>query len=263
MDQNHKWIDSHCHLEMLKGNTQDALEKSFRQGMRICISIGTNHESNRKVQQYCGIYDQVFGTFGFHPHTASKFEWDHLYWIKREIEKDDKIVAIGECGFDFFYSYSKKDEQKEAFAAQLSLASELGIPVVIHSRDADQETRDMLDSFKGKNLTGVIHCFTSTLELAKYVLDAGFYLSFNGICTFPQADSVRRVLKYTPRDRILLETDAPYLSPVPYRGKPNIPGHVSIIGEYIADFLKMPIERFSELVFQNTITLFPRISYEY
>lgn len=258
-----EWVDSHCHLEMLKKSTGKSLEKSFQQGMRICITIGTDHKSNQKISEYCQQYRQVYGTYGIHPHHASNFKWSHLDWIKNEIQKDPKIVGIGECGYDLFHRFSKEKDQKEVFAAQLNLAAELQMPIVIHSRDAERVTLDMLESAKGKNLFGVFHSFTSTLELARYVLDAGFYISFNGICTFPNADSVRQVLKYTPLDRVLLETDAPFLSPEPLRSKPNIPGNVAIIGKYVADFLKIPLEEFSKQILKNTLSLFSRISYEH
>ncbi len=260
MNQSIEWVDSHCHLEMLKSDTEKALEESVRQGMKLCITIGTNHEANQKIQRHCRKFDRVFGTYGIHPHGASKFKQEHLEWIESEILKDAKIVGIGECGFDFFYKYSEEADQREAFAAQLGLAAELELPIVIHSRAAEQQTRDVLESFKGKGLSGVVHCFTSSLDQAKYMLDAGFYLSFNGICTYPQANPVREVLNYTPKDRILLETDAPFLSPVPFRGKPNTPGNVSIVGEFVAGFLNIPVERFAEMILQNTLTLFSGIS---
>ncbi len=230
--------------------------------MRFCITIGTSHQANLQVKELCQNFDIVYGTLGFHPHDASQVEDGHLQWIREEFQANQKMIAVGECGYDLFYEHSKKADQAKVFESQLNLAAELDMPVVIHSREADQEMRDMLNAFKNKNLSGVVHCFTSDLDQAKFILDYGFFLSFNGICTFPQAETVREVLKYTPLDRLLLETDSPYLSPVPFRGKPNIPGRVSIVGEYVADYLKISTEKLSNQVLENTKTLFPRIDYE-
>ncbi|MBU2647498.1 TatD family hydrolase, partial [bacterium] len=227
------------------------------------ISIGTGISANQKVVDLCDRYDQVYGTLGFHPHYASKFDPAHLDWIKNKIRENRKIVGVGECGFDLYYHRSSLKDQKKAFSVQLDLAVEAAVPVVIHARDADVETRDILKGYHGKELRGVIHSFTSTVEQARYLLDFGFYISFNGISTYQQADQVRDVLKYIPTDRILLETDAPYLSPVPLRGKPNVPGNVSIIGRYIAEFLGLSPDLLAELVLKNTLTLFHRIEYEH
>ena len=257
-----EWIDSHCHLEMLKGETKQILENSFRQGMGMCVTIGTNHKSNQRIVQYCQAFKQVYATLGVHPHEAAGFQEAHLDWMKQQAKCNLKIVAVGECGFDLFYRHSPETDQKKAFIAQLDLAVELGLPVVIHSREADKITRDVLDDYKRKDLTGVVHCFTSDLTQARYLLDAGFYLSFNGICTYPTADSVREVLKYTPPDRILLETDAPFLSPQSRRGRPNSPGNVSIVGKFIAKYLKVPADEFARLTANNTCNLFSRIPNE-
>jgi TatD DNase family protein len=256
------WIDTHCHLEMLKQGTDKVLKTSQESGMRFCITIGTSHEANLRVKELCRDYQSVYGTLGFHPHDASRVEADHLQWIREELDSNLKMIAVGECGYDLFYEHSKKEDQTKIFETQLELASELNLPVVIHSRDADRETREMLNAFKDSDLSGVVHCFTSDLEQARFILDYGFSLSFNGICTFPQAEAVREVLQYTPLDRLLLETDSPYLSPVPFRGKPNIPGRVSIVGEFIADFLGISTENLANQVMENTKTLFPRIDYE-
>lgn len=257
------WVDSHCHLEMLKGDVGSILTDCSHDGMVFCISIGTNVTANQKVVGFCDQFNGVFGTLGFHPHYASKFDPTHLDWIKHEIRHNQKIVGVGECGFDFYYHRSSTQEQRLAFTALLDLSLECDIPIVIHARDADLETKDILKNYRGKGLKGVVHSFTSTVEQARYLLDFGFYLSFNGISTYKQADQVRDVLKYMPQDRILLETDAPYLSPVPLRGKPNKPGNVAIVGRFVANYLGLPPEHLAQLVLQNTLTLFHRIEYEH
>ncbi len=256
------WVDSHCHLEMLKESVDFAMDKCRESGVVFCITIGTDHSSNKGVKQLCQAHTNVFGTLGFHPHEASHCEDENLDWLKAELLANQKIVAIGECGYDLFYEHSRREEQSVVFEKQLNLAVELDMPVVIHTRDADSMTCDMLEFFKGKNLKGVVHCFTSNLSQARYYLDHGLLLSFNGICTFPKADELREILKYVPVDRILLETDAPYLSPIPFRGKPNTPDRVSLVGEFIAEYLGMDRMQFSEQVLINTRKTFSRINYE-
>lgn len=256
------WVDTHCHLEMIKQPVEVVMENNRKAGLDFCISIGTDHSSNKKVKHFCGQFNDVYGTLGFHPHGASNVQPDHVDWMKSELQSNKKLVAVGECGYDLYYEFSDRKAQSAVFETQLNLAVDLDLPVVIHSRDADDQTRDMLEAFKSKNMNGVVHCFTSDRNQAKYLLDAGFYLSFNGISTFPQAEAVRDVIQFMPRDRILLETDAPYLSPVPYRGKPNLPGRVSIVGDYLAKFLKMNAEDLAFVTTENTKTLFTRIDDE-
>lgn len=256
------WVDSHCHLEMLKEDLNVVMEKNLEAGTNSCITIGTSHKSNKIVKQLTGEYPNIYGTFGFHPHGASDVQNSDFNWIEDNLVDNPKIVAIGECGFDLFYEYSDRKIQAEVFEKQLMLAIQTELPVVIHSRDADALTCDMLEMYRNQGLNGVVHCFSSDLAQAKYLLDYGFYLSFNGICTFPQADMVREVLKYMPMDRILLETDAPFLSPVPFRGKPNFPGRVSIVGEYVAELLALETAQLADQVLENTKRLFPRFNYE-
>ncbi|PCI30016.1 MAG: hydrolase TatD [SAR324 cluster bacterium] len=262
MNSKLSWVDSHCHLDMLKEGIDTALAKGQEEGVAFCVTIGVDQLTNQKVHQYTQNYPQVYGTLGIHPHYAANFCADNLEWIRTAVRENPKIIGIGECGFDFHYGYSPDDAQEKAFIAQLELALELELPVVIHTREAEEQTRKVLDAFKDRGVTGVLHSFTSSLELAKYALDAGFYISFNGIATFPKSQAIREVLQYVPQDRILLETDAPYLTPVPLRGRPNTPAHVSLVGKFIADFLQIPAEELASQTLQNTLTLFPRITYE-
>lgn len=257
------WVDSHCHLEMLKGEIDGIMVDTRERGLLFCITIGTGVTSDHKIVDLCSRFDDVYGTLGFHPHYASRLDYEHLEWIRDTARSNRKIVAVGECGLDFYYNRSSREDQLKAFGVQLDLALELALPVVIHARDADPETQDILNSYRGKGLQGVVHCFTSGIEQARYLLDFGMYLSFNGISTYPQAEEVREVLAYTPLDRILLETDSPYLSPVPLRGKPNTPGNVTIVGEYIADFLGQSPDSLAQQTLENTLRLFNRIQYEY
>jgi len=253
------WIDTHCHLNMIDGELSDLISRGFEQGVSQFITIGTDDTSNRWVAECCKTNQSVFGGLGIHPHYASGASKDHFDWIKSEILKNPKILAVGECGFDFYYNRSSLEDQKQVFNEQLELAQELQLPVIIHSREAEEETKDLLMSFPKGSLQGVFHSFTSSLDLAKFALDLGFYLSFNGICTFPKSDLVREVLCYVPLDRILLETDAPFLAPIPYRGKTNVPANIPVIGDFVADLLSSSVEKVSLATSSNARKLFHRI----
>lgn len=255
------WIDSHCHLEMTKESIPDLFIKTgLSDVLECCITIGTDHTSNQQVVKMCNAYPQLYGTLGVHPHEASKLTNEHLTFLEQEAANNPDIVAIGECGFDYFYGFSDQKSQREAFEKQLNIAACLNLPVVIHTREAENETMEVLNQYKNANLKGVFHCFTSSERLARFALDLGFYISFNGIATFPKSEDVRTILKLMPSNRILLETDSPYLAPVPHRGKPNTPKHIPVIGQFISEFLDIPVEDFAKLTSDNTKRLFSRIS---
>ena len=254
------WIDSHCHLEMTTENIPELFSGDTENQLDYCITIGTDHSSNLQVVEMCNQYDHLSGTLGVHPHEASKLTQEHLDFIESEATRNSNIVAIGEFGFDFYYGLSDKKSQRNAFEKQLDIASRTQLPVVIHTREAESETMDVLSNFKDQNLQGVFHCFTSSEKLAHFALDRGFYISFNGIVTFPKSKEVKQVLEMTPLNRILLETDSPYLAPVPHRGKTNTPKYVPVVGHFISEHLNIPVQELSELTIQNTKRLFSRIS---
>ena len=254
--EKNRWVDTHCHLEMLKEDPAGALEKGREQGLCHSMTIGTNHETNQAVLGLCAQFGDISGALGIHPHYAKDAEPAHFDFIEKNAINNPRIIAIGECGLDFFYTLSEAEPQKEVFVKQLQLAIKHNLPVVIHSRSAEQETLDCLAQVDVSKLRGVFHSFTSSLDMAQKILEMGFYISFNGICTFPKSDEVREVLKQMPLDRILLETDSPYLSPVPFRGKPNVPGNVSVVGEFVADFLGLEAPELAQRCYTNSKQLF-------
>ena len=256
------WIDSHCHLDMLERGVSSAFTPISESELKLCLTIGTQSESIPKILQYVQDDHRVYGALGIHPHHAQELDQTVLSDLRTAIENEQKIVAIGECGYDFHYHHSTPEEQKTAFEQQLDLALELDLPVIIHTREAEEETIRSLDHYKSKNLRGVFHSFTSSPALAEYALKAGFYISFNGIATFPKSTLVRDILKITPLDRILLETDSPFLSPIPLRGQTNLPINVGLVGKFLADFLQISAEEFAEQTKSNTLTLFSRITHE-
>lgn len=260
MIKNSSWVDTHCHLEMLKTDVDEALAHAKEMGVGMMMTIGTRHSSNLEVLRLVKEYEEVYGALGIHPHDADDATPEHLDFISQHLKEEKKLVALGECGFDLFYEHSTIENQKRVFYQQIEMALELDLPLVIHSREAEAVTRQMLKDFKGRGMKGVFHSYTSSPELAKEILDLGFYISVNGICTFPKSDEVREVLRMVPPDQLLLETDSPFLAPVPVRGKSNLPGNVAHVGQFVAATLgREPIE-IQEQCFRNCQTLFERLS---
>ena len=200
--------------------------------------------------------DTIWGTQGIHPHEAGDYNRE-LDATLRNNAADPRIVAIGEIGLDYHYDLSDRKVQRTTFEHQLQTASDLDLPVVIHTREADDDTRDILRNYSAVLARkGVIHSFTSSMALAEFCLAEGFMLGFNGITTFNRAENVRAVVRATPVERILLETDAPYLTPVPYRGKPNAPYYLPFIAETVATLKEMDVEALLQVAYDNSIKLF-------
>jgi TatD DNase family protein len=229
-------IDSHAHLDD-SGFSEDreaVLERAWDAGVRTILTIGNGSGPDDMA---CGVpiadeYDWIYTTVGVHPHDASRLESRHLT-LMEELAGRERVVAIGEAGLDFYYDNSPREAQLEVFRSQLALAIRLGMPIIIHSRDADSETIEILRDLGPR--CGVVHCFTGGEALARCALDLGLMISFSGILTFKTADSIRAVAEMVPDDRILIETDAPYLAPVPHRGKRNEPAFVAETASVLAD----------------------------
>jgi TatD DNase family protein len=250
-------IETHCHLDYLDAQQLDeALQKSAEVGVAEIITIAVSPDNLGKVRALTRAADNIWGTQGIHPHEAESYE-DAVEDAIREGASDQRILAIGEIGLDYYYDHADRGVQRRVFERQLQLAVDLDMPVVIHTREADEDTRDILANFSGKLARkGVIHSFTSGLPLAEYCLSEGFMLGFNGIATFNAADNVREVVAATPVERILLETDAPYLTPVPYRGRPNAPYYLPFIAEKVAEVKALPVELLLEEAYRNSRALF-------
>jgi len=198
----------------------------------------------------------VWGTQGIHPHDAKDYS-DAVHEQIRVNARTDRMVAIGEIGLDYYYEHSDRSRQREVFERQLQLAIELDLPIVVHTREADADTEAILRNFTADlRQRGVIHSFTSGMVLAEYCLGEGFHLGFNGISTFNRADNVREVIAMTPLTQILFETDSPYLTPVPYRGKPNAPYYLPFIAEKVAAVKQVSLETLLPQVWHNSLGLF-------
>jgi TatD DNase family protein len=229
---NLKWVDSHCHLQYLKGGADAAIARARDAGVEWLVCVGTDLESSRRAVELATRHPDVRATVGLHPHDASKLdeEWDALVALAAH----QQVVAIGECGFDLHYEHSPRTAQETAFRAQIGLARELGRALVIHSREAWDDTFRVLGA-EGAPARTVFHCFTGGPDEARIALGLGARLSFSGIVSFPAADDVRAAAAAAPLDRVLVETDAPYLAPVPHRGRENEPALVVAVGAALAD----------------------------
>jgi len=252
----HPIIETHCHLDYLEG---EALEQTLADATAVnvekIVTIAVSPGNLAKVRELTKV-PHIWGTQGVHPHEAEEFT-DATATEILEHGKDEKIVAVGEIGLDYYYDHADRDVQKKVFERQLELAVELDKPIVVHTREADDDTRAILSNFSAHlKKKGVIHSFTSGLALAEYCLNEGFMLGFNGIITFNRADNVREVLSATPMSQLVVETDAPYLTPVPFRGRPNAPKYLPFIIEKIADVKGVSIDDVLQQSYHNAQRLF-------
>src|SRR6266536_322925 len=224
------WVDSHCHLQSL-GDPDAAIERARGAGVAAMVCVGTDLETSRRAIDLAAHHSDVRATVGLHPHNASRLtsEWAEL----EPLAEADHVVGVGETGFDFHDLHSPADAQEAAFRGQIDLAKRVDRALVIHSRDAWDATFRVLAE-EGPPARTVFHCFTGGPDEARRALDLGAFLSFSGIVTFPNADDVRAAAAITPLDRLLVETDAPYLAPVPHRGRENEPALVPLIGAAVA-----------------------------
>mgnify|MGYP001820551395 FL=1 len=250
-------IETHCHLDYLDDEAfSETLARCREVAVDRIITIAVSPDNLATVLELTRKAANIWGTQGIHPHEAEKFDATVAKTIRANCA-DPRILAVGEIGLDYFYDHADRKVQRDVFEQQLQLAVDLDMPVVIHTREADQDTRDILQNFE-QSLTrkGVIHSFTSGMALAQYCLDSGFMLGFNGITTFNRADNVRDVVAATPVERILLETDAPYLTPVPYRGRPNAPHYLPFVAEKVAQVKGLPVEALLQQARENSLALF-------
>jgi TatD DNase family protein len=250
-------IETHCHLDYLdQADLEITLAKSRQVGIERIITIAVSAGNLENVMKLATSSDNIWGTQGIHPHEADSYT-PEVDAIIRKNAGHAKILAVGEIGLDYYYDHADRAVQRSVFEHQLQTAIELDLPVVIHTREADDDTRDILKNCS-TSLTrkGVIHSFTSSLALAEFCLAEGFMLGFNGITTFNSADNVRQVVAATPMTQLLLETDAPYLTPVPYRGRPNAPYYLPFIAETLAAIKEVDIEELLQQAYCNSLDVF-------
>ncbi len=258
------WIDTHCHVydERTPGGADASIDNAHAQGIDKIIVIGTDAATTTQALAIAARHDNVWATVGLHPHD-SKLGVDTVVPFVDGLDAQglatQKIVAIGECGLDFFYDHSERDVQREAFAQQISLAKQLDLSLVIHTRSAWPDTFDVLDA-EGMPDRVIFHCFTGDEAEARAAVERGAWLSFSGIVTFAKADDIRRAAKFCPADKLLTETDAPWLAPVPHRGKENEPALVRVVGECLAQVRGESAEEIARTTVRNAHEAFPGIA---
>lgn len=256
-------IDTHAHLDMLKNmRPAEAVEKSAKEGVKYIINPGSSIKGSKKAVSYAKELPGVFASVGVHPHDAGKVGDKDIKLLESMILGDDgirneKVVAVGESGFDFFRNLSPRPDQERAFRAHIELAKKCSLPLIIHNRDADDETYRVLKEYAGKGgLKGVVHCFSGDMDFAAKCLELGLYISFTGVITFPNAKKTLDVVREVPLERIFLETDSPFLAPQPKRGRENFPGYVKYVAEKIAEVKEATFEEIAEKTSANAVQFF-------
>lgn len=253
----HPIIETHCHLDYLKDRPlEETLAEAQRVNIERIITIAVAPENLATVRELSQVAPFLYGTQGIHPHDAESYS-DAVEAEIRQHVPDDKMVAVGEIGLDYFYDNADRGIQRDVFRRQLQIACDTNRPVVIHSREADDDTIDILREFES-TLTrrGVIHSFTSGPGLARYAIDQGWCLGFNGISTFNKAENVRDIIRMTPIEQLLLETDSPFLTPAPYRGRENAPFYIPFVAEKVAEVKDLPLQSVLEHTYRNSLRTF-------
>ncbi len=252
-------IDSHAHIQGKEyaGETEAVIARAHAAGVETIIAVGGagDMSSNTEAIALAQAFANVYATVGMHPHDAKDVGADELKSLK-ELASSPKVVAVGETGLDYYYNHSPHDVQRRVFAQFIHMAVETKLPIVVHERDAAKEAEDLLRCEGAGKLRGVIHCFTGNYEAACAYLDLGFYLSFTGIITFKNAAALREVVRKVPLERMLVETDSPYLTPVPHRGKRNEPAYVRFVAETIANVKGVTVDEVARATTNNVRELF-------
>tara|TARA_Y100000591_G_C21793651_1_gene678062 strand:+ start:44 stop:802 length:759 start_codon:yes stop_codon:yes gene_type:complete len=250
-------IDSHCHLdyEPLISDLDNIIARSKFVGITKLLTICTTLESFVKIKEIIKRDNIIFGTFGIHPHEVKNDTVDSKF-IVNEIKNNDKIIGVGETGLDFYYNHSDKQKQIQSFREHVKASIELNIPLVVHSRNAEKETFEILNQFKAQNIKILMHCFTGSTEFAKKMLNLGAYFSASGIITFKNSLELQETFKIIPNNKLLIETDSPYLAPEPNRGKKNEPSFVKYTAQKLADLKDISFEELANITTTNFNRLF-------
>lgn len=253
-------IDSHCHLDFpeLAGDEEAVLARARMAGVGGMLTIGTRLDQFERVRAIAERHGNIWCSVGVHPHEA-KEEGQRTPDRLIEATRHPKVVGIGETGLDFYYEHSPRDEQAESFRAHIAASRTTGLPLIVHTRDADRETIDILEEEAGKgSFPGLIHCFSSGAEVARHALALGLYISISGIVTFKAAENLRTIVRDIPLDRLLVETDSPYLAPIPKRGKTNEPAYVAHTAAKVAELKGMGIAELEAATTANFFRLFTK-----
>ena len=250
-------VDSHAHLDLpeFDNDRNEVIKRAKEGGIDYILTIGINSESCSKAIKLADSYDFIYASIGIHPHDAKDVN-ENTYAVLKSLANNKKVLAFGEIGLDFYRNLSPKGIQIKRFREQINLANELKLPIIIHNRDAHKETLEILKEEGAKSLGGIIHCFSGDYSMANSCIDMGFYISIPGTITFPKAVELQEIVKKLPLSKILIETDCPFLTPVPYRGKRNEPSFVRYVAEKIASLKDTSFEEVAEITSKNFRSLF-------
>lgn len=254
-------IDTHAHLNdpKYKDNYQKIIQELPKRNVSRIVCASYDKISSATAQKIASEFDIVYFSVGTHPHSAKDFEKDDLKFYQ-SFADDPKLVAIGEIGLDYHYNFSPKDAQKSAFLYQLEMAYNMGLPVIIHSREAYDDTLRILDDNQEFTQNGIlIHCYTGNLDYAQEILKRGFYISFGGAITYKNNHTAYEVITNISLDQVVLETDCPYLTPVPYRGKVNEPKYINLVAEKIAEWKNIKLDQVEQITTQNAYDFFKKM----
>ena len=256
-------IDSHCHLnyEPIAGSLKETIARANNDGVKYMLTISTEDKSFSTILDIIKRYECVYGTYGIHPHEAKKHKNLNTSHILSKLSLNKKIIGIGETGLDFYYNHSNKNEQISCFEKHINAAQISNKPLVIHTRSAEKETLEILKKFKKqKDFRILIHCFTGTRDFGFKLLDLDSYISASGVITFKKSEELANTFKDIPNEKILVETDAPYLAPVPLRGKPNEPSYIIHTIKFLSQLKELSFNDFCKITSKNFFKLFGKLS---
>ncbi|WP_078429498.1 TatD family hydrolase [Alkalihalobacterium alkalinitrilicum] len=250
-------FDTHVHLnaEQFEEDRAEVIKRAQEEGVEYMVVVGFDEKTIRGALEIAEENKKIYAAVGWHPVDAIEMTDQHLHWLE-ELASHPKVVALGEMGLDYHWDKSPKDIQKDVFRKQIRLAKKVNLPIIIHNREASQDIVDILKEEEAGKVGGIMHCFSGSVEIAKACLEMNFHISFGGPVTFKNAKKPKEVAVEVPLDRLLIETDCPYLSPHPYRGKRNEPAYVSLVAQQIADLKGMSLEQLAKQTTENAKKLF-------
>ncbi len=250
-------FDSHAHYddESFDNDRFETIGKAHESGVSYMLNAAVDVSSAKESISLAEKYDFFYAAVGIHPHNVEYINDDTLSIIAK-LAENPKVVAIGEIGLDYYYDTAPREMQKHWFAKQIDLAKSLNLPIIVHDRDAHEDSLNIIKAENAKSVGGVFHCYSGSVEMAKILLDNNFYISIGGTVTFKNARKVKEVVEYFPIERILIETDSPYLTPEPYRGKRNDSSYVALVAEKIAQIKNIKFEEVAEITTENALRLF-------
>ena len=256
-------IDSHCHLtyEPMSNTLNETIDRANKDGIKYMLTISTEDKSFEQILEIVSGYESVYGTYGIHPHEAKSHQHIKSADIINRVNQNKKIIGIGETGLDFYYNHSEKIDQINSFEEHISAAQEKNLPLIVHTRSAEKETLKVLEKHsKKKDIKILIHCFTGSREFAFKLLDLGAYISASGVVTFKKSQDLANTFRDIPNEKILVETDAPYLAPVPLRGKPNEPSYIIHTVKFLSKIKNLSFDEFSKVTTNNFFNLFGKLN---